>query len=701
MVCSLAVDMGGAKEWHDVPLPAPGGTGPRSWAGCVPEPGTKVLIQWKRFDSRNFQPYIVGFLTAGTFPARQYEPYSTCDPEIAKEAFELVPELAADPRYRLDVIRLKARKAYSGDFIASSSSGSDFLLDRDATLQNRAGNEFKLRDSDQTSVLQTINEFVSNSAGFYRRGLIRRNAFNLLPDLFLSDKNRKNGEIEGQSINNFLSEKTKEVTNSEGSWDTVFVDKISKDSPAFEILNDFGLIDSGGNVTIPDQTDPIYPFIVMPDGRRQSYVISGTHDLKWDQHDECYVEDRRELFHTHDGVMSVTEEGDGIQIDNPLKRVYIEDVLGTIVGNDPYSDPGRSLYKRILSMSMFSSVDDMEQPQAELFAVDTAKEPSQADSIALAKLFRIKSPTDDAKQYTFGITKEGRVFLNIPCSKSELQSVDMATLGGIKAFLGANSDRVSLNLKTVGGIKLDLGSFKDDSSNDEDSVSVYVTYHGKIKTQYTGLQGRETTIAGTEYVSVGGSHVVNAGGGAALICGGVYGLEAEGSRFNIGTGGFVLRSLGSYDITCLDKASESFAKPRTITNYLGSTKMVIAGTDTTTMIAGAMATSVITGSYSVTVGAGNLALSSGVNVSVSAAANISIASGANLTSVAGGSNSMVSGGTSMVVGAAAAMLKAPVVNIGMTIIGNVVAGIPGPPGPHRDYITGFPILSIPTVFIGP
>lgn len=700
MVCSIAVDFGGSKEWHDVPLPAPAGSGPRSWAGCIPERGSKVLIEWKRFDNRNFQPYIVEFFTSGVFPARQYEPFSTCDPNIAKEALELVPELGLDPRYRLDVIRLKARKAYGGDYLASSSSGADFLLDRDATVQNRAGCEFKLRDSDQTSVHQTINEFTSSAAGLYRRGLIRRNAFNLLPDLFLSEPDRDFGMVGDKTVDSFLEDKTTVVTNSEGDWNAVFVDEIDPTSPAFSVLKDFGLIDSNGAVTIPDQSDPVYPFIVTSDGRRQSYVVQGTQDLRWDQHDECYVEDRAEIFHTHDGIMSVTEEGDGIQVDNPLARIFIEDVKGTVVGNDPYSDAGRSLYKKILSMRMFSDLDDVEAPQAELFPIDIVQNPSFADSIALARLFRIKCPSDDAKQYTFGVTKEGRVFLNVPASRQERQSMDVATAGGVKAFLGPNADRVSLNLKTQGGIKLDIGAFKDTTSDENDSVSIDVTLRGKIKTNYVGLQGRETIVSGTDYKSIGGSHVANVGGSDVVVCGGVSALEAEGRRVNVGTGGYALRSLGSHDVTCLDKASESFAKLRLITNYLGSQKLVVAGVDNTLILVGGHNTTVVSGTYAVTVGAGNLSLTSGVNATVASGANLSMAAGGAVSSAAGGSHTTIAGGINTMAGSVA-VIAAPVVKIGMSVVGNMVAGVPGPPVPHRDYVTGIPLLSIPTAFIGP
>jgi hypothetical protein len=660
-----------------------------------------VLVEWAEFGNRNFRPQIVAFLTTGTFPARQYEPFSVCDPQEAKEAIRIIPDLAKDPRYNLDTIRLKARKAYSGDFLASSSQGADFILDRDSTLQNRAGNEFKLRDSDQTSILQTINEFVSSGAGFYRRGLIRRNAFNLLPDLLLSVKDREPGMIGSKTIEDVLYEKTKDIQNEDGIWSTVLVDQIDPASSAFSILTNFGFIDSTGKVTLPDQTDPIYPFVVTSDGRRQSYIVHGTHDKRFDETDECYVEDRSDIFHTHNGVMSVTEEGDGIQVDNLLKRVFIEDVKGTVVGNDPFSDAGRALYSRILSMSMFKSNDDMESPQAELFAVDTAQEPSQADTIALARLFRISPPIDDAVEYVFAVTKEGRVFWNVPAARGSMQSVDVNTIGGVKAFLGANSDRVSLNLRTLGGVKLDLGSFKDDSSDGEDSVSVDVTYRGKVKTTYAGLQGRETVISGTEYVSVGGSHVISAGSGQVIMCGGVSALEAEGARRNIGTGGYVLRSLGSYDITCLDKASESFARLRITTTYTGCTKMTVAGVDSTTVVAGTHSTTVVAGAYAVTVGAGTLTMTAGGAVSVTSGGATAITSGGAITMNATGAISSLAAGVNMMASGSMALVQAPMVKIGMSVVGNVVTGVMGPPIPSLDYITGIPLMGMPTCLIGP
>ena len=119
MVCSIRVETGVGVERHDVPIPAPAGGGPLSWAGNMLERGTRVLIGWKKFSDRAFKPYIINTVTVGVYAAREYEPFSTVNPLDAEEALRLAPELEDDPRVNLGVIRLKLRKVYSGDFLAS------------------------------------------------------------------------------------------------------------------------------------------------------------------------------------------------------------------------------------------------------------------------------------------------------------------------------------------------------------------------------------------------------------------------------------------------------------------------------------------------------------------------------------------------------------------------------------------------------
>ena len=235
MVCSVRLDsMEG--ERHDVPIPAASGAGPRSWAGLMPEPNTKVILGFKKYDAagRHHVPYIVEFLTPGTYMARDYEPFASVPPADAAAALAISPDLANDPHLNLGVIRLKSRKAYPGDYVASSSGGTDFILDRDAHLTNRSGNEFFLRDSDQTAVLQTRNEFVNNAAGYYRRGLIKRNAFNLLPDLF---------PLVDQTV------PTINPGDPTNGVDPTTGEPLDR-SPAYDLLLSFGLIKADGTMNL-------------------------------------------------------------------------------------------------------------------------------------------------------------------------------------------------------------------------------------------------------------------------------------------------------------------------------------------------------------------------------------------------------------------------------------------------------------------
>jgi len=134
MVCSIRVESGVGIEKDDVPIPAFAGGGPRSWAGNMIEAGSRVLIGWKKYSDRAFKPYIIQTVTVGVYPAREYEPFSTADPEDIEEVLRLHPELEYDPRVNLGITRLKLRKVYSGDFLASSSSGSDSVSYTHLTL---------------------------------------------------------------------------------------------------------------------------------------------------------------------------------------------------------------------------------------------------------------------------------------------------------------------------------------------------------------------------------------------------------------------------------------------------------------------------------------------------------------------------------------------------------------------------------------
>ena len=706
MVCSVRLETGTGGERHDVPIPASGGGGPRSWAGTIIEQGSKVLLGWKQYDQRAFKPYIIECLTVGTYSAREYEPFSTIEPSDLELIRETDPSLLDDPRQVLEPLRIKARKAYSGDFLASASGGSDLLLDRDVYFTNAYGNELRLRSSDQTLIIQTVNEFVNNAAGYYRRGLIKRNAFNLLPDLFISGESTP-GRIGDQDLESFLASKVPDALG------RVYVDQVPVNSPAFDKLLEFGMINAQGVPTFENNPfsglidDPYYPFITTSDGQRVSYVVHGEHSASFAETDICYVEDRADLRHTSDGVQTVTEDGDGVQIDS-VSPTYIEDVKGTVVGNDPHSEVGRSLYKRIVKMEVFNNPEQGGPSTGPRFEpVDTIVDQYEADTKALARLFKIQSPTTSS-QYAFGISKEGKVSLHIPKTQAggpteRGQSADVNLMGLLKAIIGTDEKtRKSIDLTTQGGVSLNIGSFKETPGGP--AVSIDLTVSGKIRTNFIDPTGRENLIGGNDFRSVSGTVFDVITGGNVRSVGGTDSTEATSITHNAGAGGHKTKVAGDLDLVVLGQTSMSYAQPRTTTLALSDTKTMLAGVDSTTVLAGSINRSVVAGNISDNVATGNMSASVVAgNYSVQVGTgNLSATIGAgNLAfTVGAGSASMTSGVSTSIIGGVTASISAPVVRIGNSVIGGVVVGVPGPPSIAFDYITGLPLLGLPTILAG-
>jgi len=599
----------------------------------------------------------------------------------------------------MGVTRLKLRKVYSGDFLASSSSGSDFVLDNDITMMNRAGNEFRLRDSDQTAILQANNIFESNAAGYYRRGLIKRNAFNFLPDLAASGF-----DIEGdQTFDDFIKDKFAVSSGGERH----LVTQVPVNGPAYGKLLEFGLIDEEGKPVFKnDPNDLFYPFIITDDGQRISYITEGEHERGFDETEHAYIEDRRELRHVHDGIMAITEEADGIQIDR-VAPAFIEDVIGTVVGNDPYSEAGRPFYKKIMTMNIFDDPEDSSPSTGPKFeAVDTTTSQTEADSKALCRLFKVQSP-NSSNQYAFGISKEGRVFLHVPKSltgKSPQEvgkSVDASFAGLVKTVIGRDQNTgYSLDLRTKGAVKLDIGTAQGPDPEESEQVAVDLTLRGKIRTTYGGRGGRETILTGSDFRSTSGSTMDMIDGNCVRISGGEEAVEAFSISHNAGAGGYKFKCGGDAGFTVLGKTMETYAQLRQSTFALNDTKLVLAGVDSTTVFAGAMARTVIAGSISDTITAGNYALTTGVGnaaFSVGTGNFTATVGTGNLALTAGGGNVSITGGiTTVITSGAVTAITSPVNTIGTAAIGFSVVGIPGPGAPHIDYITGFPILGLPT-----
>lgn len=700
--------------FHNVIIPAPGGAGPRSFAGLLPERGSMVVIGWTKYGEEIEKPVIVDYIMGGVYPARNYNTVSTMGLDQLQAALEEMPELEYDPEIFTEPIRVKFKKVYGGDFLAQSSRGADLTLDRDVHLVNRSGNEVRLRDSDQTLLVNVVNEYVSNAAGYYHRGLIKRSALSFQQELY----------------------PIVEATDVDEPWDIpdsyYYSRKIPSDpndpdySPAYKTLYNFGLIDAAGSKTF-SQSQGIeeYPYVVLPDGIHTNYVYQGDPSEAWTAASDMYVEDRRELRHTSKGIMAVTEETDGMNIDlDPESQAgverYIEDVHGTVVGND-FTNSGRAYYKRVMYMRLFSrdqKTPIQSGPTYGYFGTDV-NDQKIVDDQALARLYKIQSPTT-SNQYVFGINKQGKVYLHIPAmsrGKDDERgtSVDANILGAVKAIIGKSpTTGLSMDLSLEGGLTTRIGRGAGPRTNDGKNPgtdSWNAEFQGPVRWTFKGDQGTQNPSAtlviqtlGSESKATSGSSTEIIGSSKITVCGGQNVTEAESLVTSGGTGGIKSKSIGPAGYTFLGNCDYNHGKSVSISMATGRTATTVAGTDSTTVLAGDLTSKVVAGNYSndVLTGAISTKVVTGNMTMSCITGNMSATVGAgNLSlSCTGGPVSMTSGAATTITSAGTQSFAAPITKIGLITAGFAVVGIPGPPIPARDYITGLPLIGVGTVTVG-
>jgi len=697
MKCSVALDAGGGGIRHDVPLPAMGGAGPRSWSGSVLAQGARVILKWKSQGARSYQPHIVGVLSVGSQTSKYYLPFSTMSPEDREELLSQAPALADDINVIMDTVRLKYRPGYPGEFTAQSVQGSEIILDEDVYLSNRAGSEFRLRDSDLTSILKTGDEFVSNAAGNYSRGMIKRNAFTFYQDIFgLTDTEK--------------SPRPYETVTDEGQFSRL----VPNTSPAYPVLLKMGLINDDGSRTF-DETfaKDSYPYVVAPNGYRINYVSPGLSQQGYSLKRSAYVEDRRELRHISDGGLAVSSEADGFGVDYQ-REVFIEDVHGSVVGNDFMTAEGRRFYKRLMKLKVFKSPDSQTYQASPIFeSVDTTTDAGalEANSTALARLYRVKSPTTPGQQYVFAVTKEGRVMTHIPSSKSGTaqdrgKSLDANIEGLVKAIIGTDpSSGLSADITMNGGLKLSIGK-------SQTGASIDLTLAGPIRRTIIGgdfatnTPAEEAVINGNARTEITGSNYYYARGSQAFVSGGI--LTSQGNQVAqiAGLGGVRTQSAGDIQVLVLGGQKSSVALEATCIWGRGKTDTTLLGNDTTVVNVGSIARIVKVGAVEnykeeITPATVSTTMKVGsVSHKVETGSMAFTVVNTGSISFSNSQGPISSSSLSFSVSATAvAEISSPIVRIGNASL-NAVAGAVGPGGPALDYLTGLPLLGLPNIFIG-
>lgn len=677
----------GAEERFELDLTQPM-AGPRSFLGGIPEVGSVVVIGYRRRAKQLYDAVILGYVPVGNLIGLKFDPFSPVPPG------EVDPADAGDVEKLFgSLTRYKRVRGKPGDIVGMSSSGAELHMSADFRFCNRAGDLFELRDSDRTLISQALHRVESDAAAYVFSGPIRRGAMNLPLEIF---ERGTNGSITNKVRDQGSRYFGLDDLGTTGIAPSTFVDPATRQK--LDRIN--------------DSTE--FPPVTFSNGRQAFYASANPATNFEDALNggplRAYTERRLEIRHETDFEQEVLEEIDGFGIDRP--RAYIEQVFGTVVGNDPYSTLGQRQYGRVLKPKVFEDFDQTAPPTG--FSMEEClRAPGstvdEALTMAAAYLFRV-SPPRSASRNTFAVSvsKQGKLLVNIPGSSNEnyeTKNVSMeANLeGALKARIGAASpSRYSIHLTCDGGIFLDVGA-------NSDGECITTNYRGAIKNIYRGggnaadgvahsvdVQGNaERHVAGTDLQVVKGSYQKTVDGSHSTKASTInqHGLNGYNGNFG-GWNTLISGKTQNYYAQLYQETVVTGGKLCTILAG-GMTQNIAAGALACTTLAGATTFSNPAGAYNITVGTGAIAISTAVG-----AVGISTALGAMSLSAAGGAMSLTAGLAMNLTAGVTLNLTAPQILIGSPAAPYGVArGAPMlPPGaPSLDWITGQPLQGCATI----
>lgn len=669
------------------------GAGRRHMSGTMPMPGDIVIVGFMRFMRRGGYPVILGSIPNGWFSGLKGDPIKLLGGDRSG-----IPEgLAATIQGWDETVRHRFRQMYGGEHLSSSAGGGEIFLDRNAELMNRSLDLFQLRDADQTAMLRALNSFSSLASGRYKRGLVERSAMLFDNDQLVLDstgivpEEYDEGDYPG------------EYPIQDGSTVRVYQGRD-------ELINS-GLLDEDGRPYGLINRADVFPYQLLPDGRKQHLVTddpSARADLVTPGEYSIFVEDRLEMPHKSDGVPEITREVDGFDADR--SRTYIERVLGTVIGNDPYTKRERAKYGRVLRPVIFTNVTDgvgSARPRLEIV------DPKYYDSLAAAYLFRMRPPIREARgefggDLMIAYDKDGAFYGNYPASSSANPlgagwSAFVNMEGGIKGTIGSSATGNSIDLQCSGAVKIRPGTNKKDGTGLGLDVESSLTIQSRGRdfqgvSFYRRAYGDSVEkVDSNESKRVEGNRLDRVDGQVRQEFGRIATKLTNGGSMTSGKG---------YDETIIGlrrmvvTANENGGGlSREILGQAGQ------AADEETITVGGKSVDILAGDYEIDITVGNFSLETQAGkIDIKANLGIELDS---LTTVIRSKTTfeMESKGTATFSATLPMILKsdsnisvqAPIVSIGQATVGGVVTGTPGPGGPHIDYLVGIPILGSPTV----
>jgi len=454
---SLRTLSGASQQYDRVPVPMTyPGAGARHFLGAMPQEGDHCVVGWVPTGGPGGgtkTPIILNWVIPGVWPGRDW----LTTAEVEDSEYDPTPGQEAFLGASFARVRHKLRHIQPGNIVASSAQGSDLVLDEGITISNRRGNEVRLRDQDQALVTRSLQQFHAMAGTRIYGGMVQRDA-TFLPEMMVSDGNVWDGPIQailGEPIKDYQLHP--DVNLPEGfltparlfqrdsiDADDGYLDRSSlRVSPYLDpylFLKAGSFIDDTGYVVDSRYSaDGVYggkPLYRVASKAKENAVLNPDA--------ATLTEYRIELTHTSKGRLPVTEQTDMLDAERlpgrdpnmamgapPPNAPFMEWVLGSVVGNDPFSQDGRTKYGMPLVASIFDgNVPNPRIEPAKLAEVGETATPTPLLEQA-ATLFRLTPPAGQLPSTFWSVNKQGQLRAAIGGNARE-NSIEAFTTGGLK-----------------------------------------------------------------------------------------------------------------------------------------------------------------------------------------------------------------------------------------------------------------------------
>lgn len=460
---------GASQMYQRVPVPMTfPGAGMRHFFGAMPEIGDHCVVGWSAQESSEKgggtkTPIVLAWVTPGTAFARDWATAASFDPDEYDLSSPREKGLVEGAH---SITRRKLRHIQPGNIVASSSQGSDLVLDESILLSNRRGNEIRLRDQDQALVLRSLQQFHAMAGARIYAGMVQRDT-TFLQKTMVSDGTSWDDLFQSYNGQPFSETENTQTPNTPSGFL----------SPAAVLARSRLTDGSKGRATIPVEPN-LDPYLFLTRGgfiNELGFVTDDKHDADGyyggkpiyrvassgktnatiDADAPTFTEYRIEVNHTSTGRLPVSEQtdmfdADRLPLSNPNAKTnvpppnvpFMEFVLGSVVGNDAYSPEGRKKYGLPLVAKVFEG--DTFVPR--LDAADLGIKGQGATPVGehLASLFRMVPPVENTESSgTFwGVNKSGQFKASIGGDPKQF-SAEVAMSGSLKIGLGGGMRFIS------------------------------------------------------------------------------------------------------------------------------------------------------------------------------------------------------------------------------------------------------------------